>query len=189
MNKIREELDMLNGRIVALSKLKDDAVKKADTSHILADRIDAEKWEKALDELNQERSKRLEQYDIALHVLGDHLANIRGMTDCDSPGIYEPDNIVAINNEARRAFGMRETPADQWSHNQPKDPGAPQGTEGSRLLTACPAALTKLWAEDALKELSGDLSHDSVAAVKQILKKILDSASLLKETLLLAKKV
>lgn len=185
MNKIREELDILNGRIAAFSKIKNDAVKKADTSHLLADRTDAEKWEKALDELKQERKKKLKQLEVHEMTLAiTSLSNIWTLTNHDAPGIYEPHVIETVNGIVREALGLPVTPADQWSHNQPKEPGAPQGTEeqvsdippnepGLPPKGASDTLDLGLTLHQALDILSGDLSYDNVAAVKQILKNVI----------------
>ncbi len=85
------------------------------------------------------------------------LENIAKITSHDAPAIYDSSMIEAINYMACTALGWKVTPSQEWSHNEPNS-----------------VMQTPTLAEQALEKLSGDLSHDNVAAVKQILKKIID---------------
>lgn len=92
-----------------------------------------------------------------------NLARIAEMTEHDAPGIYESKVIEEVNSLARNALGIPTTPAKEWGHNKPEDGLEPKRRHLNRHALAA----------EALDKLSGNLSHDNVAAAKQILKKIL----------------
>lgn len=107
------------------------------------------------------------------------LRDIVAATAHDAPGIYESSAVAKINTVASKALGMPVTLNSLWSHNNPQ-------SDGPQSVPDREAMLDKMWyssskgpgmealAMQALKKLSGDLSHDNVAAAKELLKKIVN---------------
>ncbi len=99
------------------------------------------------------------------------MRDIMEITNHDAPGIYEPSTIEAINYIACTALGVPTAPTDAWGHNNPKEDSAPQEVSMDEWFSTSDGVEQLIG--QALGKLSGTLSHDNVAAAKQILKKIL----------------
>lgn len=96
------------------------------------------------------------------------LREILTRTKPDFPGVHESDNLSKIHWWAANGLDVQEMPTQLWLSKQHKktDSDPRDVSEYELAMKTC--------AESALKKLSGDLSYDDVAEVKQLMKNIID---------------
>ncbi len=162
--------------IELLSELKDNAVKRAeyDEAASIRDQMDELKLEMVRSMTPSPAHRDLTggcpPADTMNSTRIGNLKRIAEMTDCKAPGIYDSKVIEEVNSLARNALALPTVSSESWSHNTPPDPDAPKAIHWEPVSSR----IIKGRVAEALDKLSGTMSHDNVAAAKQILKKIVD---------------